>query len=60
MRYVYSRYIEIFHIEINKVPIEQVNYTQFLGVIFDDRLEWSNHITYKNSKGSRNYWQFQL
>ena len=34
------------HIEINKVPIEQVKHTQFIGVIFDDRLEWSNHITY--------------
>ena len=38
------------HIEINKVPIEQVKHTQFLGVIFDDRLEWSNHITYINTK----------
>ena len=34
------------HNEINKVPIEQVKHTQFLGAIFDDRLEWSNHITY--------------
>ena len=38
------------YIEINKVPIEQVTHTQFLGVIFDDRLEWSNHITYINTK----------
>ena len=38
------------HIEINKVPIEQVKHTQYLGVIFDDRLEWSNHITYINTK----------
>ena len=38
------------HIEINKVPIEQGKHTQFLGVIFDDRLEWSNHITYINTK----------
>ena len=38
------------HIEINKVPIEQVKHTKFLGVIFDDRLEWSNHITYINTK----------
>ena len=45
------------HIEINNVPIEQVKHTQFLGVIFNDRLEWSNYITYKNSKGSRNYLQ---
>ena len=38
------------HIEINKVPIEQVKHTQFIGEIFDDRLEWSNHITYMNTK----------
>ena len=36
------------HIEINKVPIEQVKHTKF--IIFDDRLEWSNHITYINTK----------
>ena len=38
------------HSLINKVPIEQVEHTKFLGVIFDDRLEWSNHITYINTK----------
>ena len=38
------------HIEINKVLIEQVKLTKFLGVIFDDRLEWSNHIIYINTK----------
>ena len=38
------------HIYINKVTIEQVKHTTFLGVIFDDRLEWSNHITYINRK----------
>ena len=38
------------HIEINKLAIEQVKHTQILGVIFDDRLEWSNHITYINTK----------
>ena len=37
-------YVPIKHIEINKVPIKQVKHTQFLGVIFDDRLEWSTHI----------------
>ena len=37
-----------------KVPIEQVTPTKCLGVIFDDRLEWSTHITYINTKiGSR-------
>ena len=38
------------YIEINKVPIEQVKHTKCIGVIFDDRLEWSNHITYIDTK----------
>ena len=29
-------------IEINQVFIQQVKHTQFLGVIFDDKLDWSN------------------
>ena len=35
---------------INKVPIQQVDNTKFLGVITDDNLNWSNHISYINSK----------
>ena len=35
---------------INNVPIQQVNNTNFLGVIIDDDLNWSNHISYINSK----------
>ena len=35
---------------INKVPIQQVDYTKFLGVIMYDNLIWSNHIFYINSK----------
>ena len=38
------------NIEINEMVIEQVKQTKFLGVIFDDTLDWSNHISYINSK----------
>ena len=38
------------NIEINKIVIEHVKYTKFLGVIIDDNLDWSNHISYINSK----------
>ena len=38
------------NIEINNVVIEQVKHTKFVGVIFDDKLNWSNHICYINSK----------
>ena len=35
---------------INNVPNYQVDNTIFLGVIIDDDLNWSNHISYINSK----------
>ena len=35
---------------IHNVPIQQVDNTIFLGVIIDDDLNWSNHISYINSK----------
>ena len=35
---------------INKVPIQQVDNTKFLGVIIDDNLNWSNPMSYINSK----------
>ena len=35
---------------INTFPIQQVDNTKFLGVIIDDNLNWSNHISYINSK----------
>ena len=38
------------HIELNQVPIEQDRHTQVLGVVFDDYLDWSNHISYIHSK----------
>ena len=38
------------NIKINKVHIEQTKHTKFLGVIFDDNLDWSKHISYINRK----------
>ena len=38
------------NIEINKVAIEQAKYTQFVGVIFEDNLNGSTHISNINSK----------
>ena len=40
----------MINIKINKVQIEQTKHTKFLGVIFDDNLCWSNHISYINRK----------
>ena len=38
------------NIKINKLHIEQVKHTHFLSVIFDECLDWSNHISYINTK----------
>ena len=35
---------------INMVPIQQVDNTKFLRLIINDNLNWSNHISYINSK----------
>ena len=40
----------MINIKINKVQIEQTKHTNFLGVIFDGNLCWSNHISYINRK----------
>lgn len=41
------------NININNVPIERVPSTKFLGIIIDDRLSWSPHISYISSKVSK-------
>lgn len=41
------------NIKINDCVIEQVIYTKFLGVIIDNRLDWTNHISYISSKLSK-------
>ena len=40
----------MINIKINKVHIEQTTHTTFLGIIFDDNMDWSNHISYINRK----------
>ena len=40
----------MINIKINKVHTEQTKHTQFRDVIFDDNLDWSNHISYINRK----------
>ena len=37
-------------IKINEQPIEQVKYTKFLGLFFDDELSWKYHIDQVTAK----------
>ena len=40
-------------IRINKEKINRVNYTHFLGVVIDDKLNWKSHILSIRSKLSK-------
>ena len=52
---IYKTHFMVFHrdkhknyklnIEMNKVVIKQVKHIQNLGIIFNDNLDWSNHIS---------------
>ena len=48
------------NIKINKVHIEQVKHTKFVGVIFDDNLDGSNNISYINTKIPKGIWNYLL
>ena len=39
-------------IYINNTPIPKVKETRFLGIIIDDKLNWSGHINYLHAKNS--------
>ena len=39
---------------INNRPIEQKNVAKFLGVLLDDKLQWTHHIRFLSKKMSRN------
>ena len=41
------------HIVINQTRIQEVKETKFLGVIIDNKLKWSVHITYISKKISK-------
>ena len=44
---------EIPDVIINHMPIEQVTYFKFLGVMIDSNLTWSHHINYISNKLTR-------
>lgn len=43
----------VFDIRIDATSVQFVNKTKFLGVILDNKLSWSNHISYIHSKISK-------
>ena len=45
--------IENVSIKINKVTINRVEATKFLGVLIDDKLTWKHHISLLKSKLSK-------
>ena len=35
---------------LNNSILQQVHFTNFLGIIIDDKLKWANHISYIKNK----------
>ena len=44
------RKIDHKDIILNNYILQQVHFTNFSGIIIDDKLKWSNHISYKKIK----------
>ena len=42
-----------FCIKIDNVHITEVEFTKFLGVIFDKKLTWQRHVSYISNKIAR-------
>ena len=40
---------------LNKILIERVKFTKFLGVIIDEKLTWTHHISYIKNKISKGF-----
>ena len=38
---------------LDNIPIKQTQFTKFLGVIIDDKLKWTRHISYIQNKISK-------
>ena len=47
------KYTTITNILLGPIALKQVNYTKFLGVIIDDKLNFTNHIAYIKNKVSK-------
>ena len=45
-----KRKIDVNNPSLNNIALKRVIYSKFLGVIIDDGLKWTNHISYIKNK----------
>ena len=48
-----NKNIPSFHIELDVVELQRVNFTKFLGVLIDEKFSWLFHIGLVKNKISR-------
>ena len=44
--------VDSFSINVNGVPLKRVSHFKYLGVVFDERLSWNEHVRYILAKAS--------
>ena len=50
-----KRKIDVNNPSLNNIALKRVNYSNFLGVIIDDGLKWTNHISYIKNKIAKGF-----
>ena len=50
-----KRKIDVNNPSLNNIALKRVNYSKFLGVIIDDGLKWTNHISYIKNKIAKGF-----
>ena len=48
--FIEAKKIDVNNLSLNNIALKRVNYSKFLGVIIDDGLKWTNHISYIKNK----------
>ena len=50
-----KRKLDVNNPSLNNIALKRVNYSKFLGVIIDDGLKWTNHISYIKNKIAKGF-----
>ena len=50
-----KRKLDVNNPSLNNIALKRVNYSKFLGVIIDDDLKWTNHISYIKNKIAKGF-----
>ena len=50
-----KRKLDVNNPSLNNIALKRVNYSKFLGVMIDDGLKWTNHISYIKNKIAKGF-----